>query len=111
VAFIDNVYGMESFGYKESSRWELDKHHAAIKSMDDAKGYLLTRPGLGRFFINTGGIFRRQQMEEQLNLSREEAQVIIQRLSNMGMIQSMNANDYKIMPLMNGLLREIKEYQ
>lgn len=109
VEFIDHLYGMDAFGYKEVSARQRKEEKEAIASMDDVKEYLYSRVGLSRFLIGTGGQFRRQQMEEQLNYSREEANVVIQRLSQLGMIKSLDAWDYKIMPHLNTILRETKE--
>lgn len=109
VDFINYVYGKPGFGYREISDRARQEDAKAVSMMDDVKQYLYARPGLARFLINTAGQFRRQQMEEMLNLSREEANVIIQKLSSMRMIASASDWDYKITPHLNTILREIKE--
>lgn len=108
VTFLDHLYGQQTFGYKEISRAARQKEREAIERMDQAMEYLHTRPGLGRFLADSGGAFRRQQMEEMLNLNREEANVIIQKLASWAMIRSQDW-DYLIMPHLNTVLREMRE--
>lgn len=109
VEFLNYLYSRPGFGYKEISVRAKEEERKAVEMMDDVKAYLYARKGLARFLINTSGQFRRQQMEEMLNLSREEANVIIQKLSSMRMIASASDWDYKITPHLNTILREIKE--
>lgn len=108
VKFLDFLYGTHGFGYKDVSERRRAEEAKAVDLLDEVDHYLRTRPGLSRFLINCGGKFRRQQMEEQLNLSREEANLVIQRLSSMFMVRSSSEWDYRVMPLLHALLRDKK---
>lgn len=108
VTFLDFLYGTRGFGYREISDRRRAEETKAVELLDDVDQYLRTRPGLARFLIGCGGRFRRQQMEEQLNLTREEANLIIQRLSASWMVRSSSEWDYRVMPLLHALLRDRK---
>lgn len=109
VTFINWLYSSRDFGYKAISERHFEDQRRAAESMQDVKEYMYTRPGLARFLIGTGGSFRRQQMEEMLNLSREEANLVINKLAGMNMIKSNTDFDYRIQPHLNSVLRETKE--
>jgi hypothetical protein len=108
VTFINHIYGNPDFGYREVSRRFKAEQADAVSKMDDVKEYLYTRPGLARFLISSGGEFRSQQLQEQLNYTREEANLVIQRLSSMSMLRSSDQWSYRITPYLNIILREIK---
>lgn len=108
VEFIDHIYGHRGFGYKEVSERRRSEEAKALELQDEAGLYLRSHPGLTRFLVGSGGKFRRQQMEEQMNLAREEANLIIQRLSLMYMVRPDTEFDYRIMPLLHTLLRDQK---
>jgi hypothetical protein len=109
VTFLNYIYGLPSFGYREASEREQAEKHMAANYMDDVKEYMYARPGLARFLIASGGDFRAQQMQEQLNMTREESNLVIQKLSMMSMIKSLDAWTYRITPYLNTVLRETKE--
>lgn len=106
VQFLDVIYGSYGFGYQRLSNVAQENHRKAVASLDIVTEYMRTRPGLDRFLIRTGGKFRRQQMEEMLNLSREEANLVITTLVGHNMVTSTSDWDYRVMPLMHALLRE-----
>lgn len=108
VQFLRYLYERPRFGYAEVSRRVKEDEKMAISAMDEVREYLYIHPGLDRFLINTGGQFRRQQMEEQLNYEREAANLVIQRLASMSMIKAASEWDYRIQPHLNTILREIK---
>jgi hypothetical protein len=79
VAFIDLLYETPSLGYAELSRERIRDRQLAAKNSDEVKKYLKGRRGLIKFLRSTGK-FRRQDLEEVLNLSREEANGVINHL-------------------------------
>lgn len=106
VAFIDRLYSMKGFGYAERSEEILkDRSEAASKS-DEIKQYLIGRKGLAKFLRNSGK-FRRQDLEEILNMSREEANAVINTLWNSRMVRKEGA-DVRVESTLHALLREIK---
>jgi len=107
--FLDYIYGSDGFGYREASQRVKAEEHKAIGFMRDVKEYMYTRPGLARFLISSGGDFRAQQVQEQLGYTREEANLVIQKLSAMSMVKSLDAWTYRITSHLNTVLREIKE--
>jgi 5S rRNA maturation endonuclease (ribonuclease M5) len=109
VIFLNHIYGLDGFGYREASMRAKLEERKAIEFMQDTKEYLYGRPGLARFLIASGGEFRAMQVQEQLNYTREEANLVIQKLSSMSMIRGMDAWTYRITPHLNTVLREIKE--
>lgn len=109
ITFLEHIYGSNGFGYKEVSKRAKADEQAAIARLDEVKEYLYTRPGLARFLISSQGSFRRQQLEEMLNYTKEEANLVIQRLAAMHMIQSNSDWDYRLTPHLNTILRETKE--
>jgi hypothetical protein len=110
VRFLHTLYSNHRFGYLEESQRVKDEERAAIAAQDEAVEYIRSYPGLARFLYSSNGQFRRQQIEEMLNKSREEANAIIQRLVVLRMIATAGDWDYRIQPQLNIILRErIKE--
>lgn len=107
VKFIDLLYGHKNFGYKESSEEALKDLAEAIANKDKCKKYLLNSKGLAKFFRNMGS-FRRQDMEEMLDMSKEEANSKIGTLYKMRML-TREAQEIRISPVLHELLREVEE--
>lgn len=106
VAFIDRVYGMTNFGYAELSAERLSDVRQAEKRRDDIRDYLKGKKGLAKF-LRTNSKFRRPDLEEILNIQREEANAIINRLWDARMVRKENA-DVRVEPTLHALLREVK---
>lgn len=105
VRFIDHIYGLSSFGYKEISRRLKDDSRTAHDEKGFIEDYLRGRPLLARFLVSCGGTFRRQQMEEQLNHSKEEASSIIMQFTHRGFMASADEFTYRIGPELNDVLK------
>lgn len=105
VLFLDRLYEMPGFGYADRSAEALRDAEEAHERYDDAKGYLLTQPGLSKFLRNSA-TFRRQDLEEILNISREEANAVLNQLWGNRMIRK-EKGDVRILPALHELLREV----
>jgi hypothetical protein len=108
VRFIDHIYGVPTFGYKEISRRIKDDSRAANSEKGFITDYLEARPLLARFLVSCGGTFRRQQVEEMMNHSKEEANAIIMQFTSRGMLHSTDDTSYRISPELNDVLRKMK---
>ena len=106
VQFLNLIYGMTAFGYRERSRERLADRHEAISKKEEVKQYLLGRPALAKFLRGTGK-FRRQDVEEILNYSREEANGVINSLWEARMVRK-ELGDIRVEPTLHELLREVK---
>ena len=80
----------------------------ANRSMDMAKQYLLENRMLIEFLQGVEGQFRRDLVEQMVNVSREEANAIVNRLFAWGLV-SPNGYAVKMNPALHSLLREIEE--
>jgi hypothetical protein len=104
VAFIDLIYGMTAFGYRERSREAIADRAEAEANRDDIVQYLRGRPTLNKYLRSTGK-FRRQDLEEILNVTREEANGIINTLWEARMVRK-DLGDIRVEPTLHALLRE-----
>lgn len=109
ITFMDWLYSRESFGYAQRSAELLDDRRMAVEAMDEVTQYLRTRPGLAKFLRSVPGGFRRQDMEDMLNFTKEETTAIINKLWLARMVQKQSGGDIRISPLMHQLLREVKD--
>jgi len=107
VKFMDLLYGHRNFGYKESSEEAIKDLAEAVGNKDKCKKYLLNSKGLAKFFRNMGS-FRRQDMEEMLDMSKETANSTIGTLYKMRMI-TREGPEIRISPVLHELLREVPE--
>jgi len=106
VLFMNRVYGMTAFGYRERSREIISDRLAAEQNREDIQQYLVGYPLLAKHLRNTGK-FRRQDLEELLAISKEEANAIINKLYNARMVRRV-LGDIWVEPTLHALLREIK---
>lgn len=106
VAFIDMLYSMQGFGYAERSRELIDDRREAEGNARDIKEYLYRKPSLAKFLRSTGK-FRRQDVEEILNVDREHANAIISRLYEAKMVRKIKG-DILVEPTLHAILREVK---
>lgn len=106
VAFIDKIYGMVGFGYRQWSEEKINDIKEAAKFYDDAKVYVENNPGLAKF-LRSMGSFRRTDLEDMLNMSKETANQVINTLWTYRMIIRQGPQ-IKLVPLMHDMLREIK---
>lgn len=103
VVFMDRLYSMGVFGYAERSRERISDAREAQQNVDDIREYLNDRPGLAKFLRNHAK-FRRQDLEEILDVSREEANGTINALWEARMVRKEQA-DIRVEPTLHELLR------
>lgn len=106
VKFMNKLYGMEGFGYAELSGERLQDVRDAANSQDEMRHYLRNNKGLAKFLRNMN-TFRRQDLEEIMNMSREEANAVINTLWNARMVRK-DKMDVRVEPAMQHLLREVR---
>jgi hypothetical protein len=106
VVFIDMLYGMTAFGYRERSREAIADRAEAEANRDKIVQYLRGRPTLNKYLRSTGK-FRRQDLEEVLNVTREEANGIINTLWEARMVRK-DLGDIRVEPTLHALLRETR---
>jgi len=104
--FMNVLYGMPTFGYRERSKEILADRAAAEDNKKTIAQYLKGRPLLAKHLRNQGK-FRRQDLEELLNIPRDEANGIINTLYEARMIRRYLGDIY-VEPTLHALLREVK---
>jgi MCM P-loop domain/Toprim-like len=106
--FLHSLYKKDTFGYHTLSERQRDTGERAARSMELSRRWLLENRMLVEFFQRTEGQFRREMIEQMLNLSREEANAIVNRLFTWGLV-SPNGHAVKMNPALHQLLRDIEE--
>jgi hypothetical protein len=109
VTFLDWLYKRDGFGYYQRSKELIDDQKAAQEAMGEIKQYLATRPGLSKFLRSVPGGFRRSDMEDMMNMEREEVTAIINKLWMSRMVKKHAGGEIRIEPLLHKLLREVQE--
>jgi len=104
--FMNVLYGMPTFGYRERSKEILSDREAAQSNKEKMAQYLKGRPLLAKHLRNQGK-FRRQDLEELLNVPRDEANGIINTLYEARMVRRYLGDIY-VEPTLHELLREVK---
>jgi hypothetical protein len=107
VQLIDLLYSMPTLGYRARSQELLADAELARKNMGSTKKYLKGRKGLPKF-LRSNSSFKRQDLEEVLNISREESNAIINSLWERRMIRKEQGN-IVVEPAMHLLLRTHQE--
>lgn len=107
VEFMNRLYGMPGFGYGELSKERIDDLKEARNAQDHMRHYLAVNDGLGKFLRNSNS-FRRQDLEEIMNMSREEANAVINILWSNRMVRKDPKGDVRVEPALHGLLREVR---
>lgn len=108
LRFLDGLYGKETFGYRRLSEQESEQSRRAIEKMDEAKRWLQSEPQLIRFLQVTEGAFRRDTIEQVMNVSRDEANACVHRFFEYGLVAT-KSSYLKFTPMLHQLMREIKE--
>jgi hypothetical protein len=103
--FTNMLYEMPAFGYAEHSRERLLEMEEAEEHRDEARRLLLERRGLSKL-LRTKSRFRRQDLEEALNVDREQANAVINKLWNMRMISKEGA-DSVVSPTLQSVIRDV----
>lgn len=104
VVFMDRLYSMGTFGYADRSEERISDRKEAERNIDATRRYLSHMPGLTKFL---GGQrhFRRQDLEEILDISKDQANSIINNLWDYRMVRKEQAN-VVIEPTLHRILRE-----
>lgn len=106
VSFLDRIYGMRGFGYAELSGERIkDRQEAGSKAIE-IRRWMQGRQGLARF-LRSNPKFKRQDIEEFMNVGRDEANAIINRLWEASMVRK----DHGIVivePALHELIRQIE---
>lgn len=105
VAFIDRLYNLPGFGYAERSRELIEDREAAKENIRDIRHYLRQRKNLAKF-LRGAGKFRRQDVEEILNVDKEQANAIISRLYDTKMVRKLKG-DILVEPTLHEILRSL----
>jgi len=105
VEFMDRIYRMGTFGYAERSLERIAARDAAIENVDEIREFINQRPGLATF-LRSQPKFRRQDLEEVLDISRQEANTVINTLWEARMVRK-DLADLRIEPTLHKLLREL----
>jgi hypothetical protein len=106
VRFMDQIYSMPGFGYAERSRELISDRDEARGNKRRIRRYLSDKPGLAKF-LRGAGKFRRQDIEEVLNVDREEANAIISTLYEARMVRKLKG-DIWVEPTLHDLLRRVR---
>src|SRR5262252_9336342 len=107
VRFMDLLYDMPTLGYGERSRERILDKQEAEENKTAIREYLLTRRGLAKL-LRSNGRFRRQDIEEVMNMDRSDANAIINTLYNARMIRKEGGADNIVEPTLHSLLREVR---
>ena len=107
VRFIDILYDMPTLGYAARSRERLLDVEEATEHREEIRHYLLERRGLAKLLRSTSR-FRRQDLEEVMNVDRENANAIINKLYGARMLRKEGGGDNIVEPILHELLREVR---
>jgi hypothetical protein len=108
VAFMDHLYKMPSFGYADRSKELLGDRATGEERLGDIKQYLWhAHDRLLAKFLRGQGKFRRQDLEEILNIDRTEANAVINTLWEARMVRK-DGGDIRVEPILHRLLREVQ---
>lgn len=108
---IDELYGMESFGYAAHSRKVIRNRERAQQNIKACKAYLTlhkedTFVGLQSVL---GGDFRVRDFEEFAGMSRDEAQTAMRELQQMKMVRRMAKGYVRMDPALVNVIKELED--
>jgi hypothetical protein len=106
VNFLRHIYNMPGFGYGELSRQRISARQEARSNRDDIRKWLRGRPGMATF-LRENASFKRQDIEEVMNMNREEANSVINTLFHSRMVRKDKGLVYVEYEL-HQLIREVK---
>ena len=106
---LDSIYGSPSFGYLELSQKAKKDSKQALKSEQEIVYMLRSRPGLDKFFLDAEE-FRTTEIESFLNVTRDEANMVINQLWEARMIKK-KKNDIIVEPVFHQILRRLSHDQ
>lgn len=104
VQFLNRIYSIEGFGYKDRSEETLADEAFANESKEAVRDYLGQHPGLAKF-LRGSGRFKRQDIEETMNYGREPSNALISQLYRYRMVRK-EGGFVVVTPVLHDLLRE-----
>lgn len=109
--FMNKLYAMESFGYLEHSTEKIEDNRDALRRWGEAKMWLADQPVLVRFLrTSETGVFKSNDMQDFMNLSRDGANGIVSTLFNHRLVARKGAY-IEITPMLQSMLRDIHKDQ
>lgn len=110
VEFLDSVYSTEAMGYMRSSRRVLVTRQEAQDSKGKVRRYLQDEPHVLAAIRAIGAeTFRSRDFEEQAALTRDEANLVMRRLTEWRMISREARGAVRFEPAMTEVLRELED--
>lgn len=107
--FIRRIYSHHRFGYAAESKFAKESLKSADKQRAGTKLFILSTNGLLKFLLSApSSSFGRQQMEEFLNCSREQANATIKALSDRDMVRPGDQGQVVMQPILLEILREMQ---
>jgi hypothetical protein len=106
VALLHHIYSMPTFGYRDRSDEVFEDRREAENNRDMMRKYLLANRDLAKF-LRSNATFRRQDIEEILNTTREDANAKINKLWSARMVRK-DGGDIRVEPTLHTILREHK---
>jgi predicted transcriptional regulator len=97
---------MPTFGYRDRSDEVFEDRREAENNRDMMRKYLLSNRDLAKF-LRSNATFRRQDIEEILNTTREDANAKINKLWSARMVRK-DGGDIRVEPTLHTILREHK---
>jgi hypothetical protein len=108
VLFMDQLYGMEGFGYLEHSKELILEATQSVENRQSVVKYLRSKPEIARFLRGMGE-FRRSDMEDMMNYTKEEANAVVNRLWEWRMVTRAPGAMVLINPELHDIIRELSE--
>jgi len=103
VDFLDLIYSHERFGYGTVSKQRHIDHTNTVANEGDILAYIAALPNLGRFLTNNPS-FKRVTFEMGMNVQRDEAGSIIQKMWGMQAV-AFDGDTIKVEPFVLAKLR------
>lgn len=103
VQFLEELYSHVRFGYRVVSQQHILDREATERALPEIRKYLAQRPHLTRFMLNSP-TFNKFQMQSLLNVSDEEASVVIGGLWERKAVE-MHGNQIRVVPVVLDSLR------
>lgn len=106
VAFLDRIYSAKGFGYAELSGEKIRDRQEAKAKGSEVRKWLQGRQGLAKF-LRANPQFKRQDLEEFMNVGRDEANAIINKLWEASMVRK-DKGTIIVEAALHTLIREVE---
>lgn len=104
---IADLYGDDGFGYAKVSEKAREDKHLGVSQYDDSREWLHNNAGLVKFLSSQrSGHFRTQDLEDMLNMDREQAKTYIAKMFSFGLVRKDGAN-IRMLPFLHQMIREL----